>query len=356
MAAALYTLYQKARAHRHQQQTGTAGGTSTEAIAGTSDEEDPSAQLLKTAFELMQCTTSAANHHAASVADGGDVVLEDDFLYVAGTATTTRTPSQQQQDTEETFCQAVREEWWNAVYGPDFLVSPSSSSSSSSSPQTFHNVPHHGTGLSGIRYYTAYEATIPASRNGNKVGVTISRLPLGLYVRSIQPGSEAALTGIPVKSVLVSINGIPLLAEPSRHALERLWLYEGYFRGSSSSDDDTTTKMISAFPTTTDELKLNTPTSTTATTADDIARMVHEPVVLQLIHQGKLFHVTLLSNPPWGITWAPCGNFPLVKRVYSFAADAGVQKGSLVAAVNDRSVRDMDHEDAALYLRELFEN
>ena len=232
----------------------------------------------------------------------------------------------QEEEEEDTFDAEVRQEWFNAVYGPDFLPAD----------QPVREAPQQGVGLAGLSCFKTYQAVIPANSVGQKVGVTISRLPLGLYVRSVAPGSEAALLGIPYKSVLVSINGQPLLAEASRPALERIWYYEGLFATSSTQQEKIPNEPLDDNKSTTD-------------------LTVKEPVALRFIRNGQLLDVLLVSNPPWGITWAPCGNFSLVKRVYSFAAESGVQRGSLLAAVNDRTARDMDHADTALALRALFE-
>ena len=61
------------------------------------------------------------------------------------------------------------------------------------------------------------------------MGVTISsRLPLGLYVRAVEPGSEAALAGVKEESALLSVNNMVSLAEPSIQTFERVWKYAGH--------------------------------------------------------------------------------------------------------------------------------
>ena len=62
----------------------------------------------------------------------------------------------------------------------------------------------------------------------------------------------------------------------------------------------------------------------------------------------------LFTKGPFGISWAPCGNFALVQRSYSFAQAAGVRRGCIVAAVNGKSFRDLDHEGIALALKDAF--
>ena len=160
------------------------------------------------------------------------------------------------------FPPAVREEWINAVFGKDYCSSNRSSHNNSSPLQQEQKKQqeHQGMGHAGIASYTSYTTTIsnpmpqpqhqphasgtspsspspatttsttsttPSTNNNNKVGITISRLPLGAYVRRVAIHSEAALLGIQVGDVLVSINGWNVLCEPSRLLLERLWQYEG---------------------------------------------------------------------------------------------------------------------------------
>jgi hypothetical protein len=237
---------------------------------------------------------------------------------------------------DDVFRPHVREEWINAVFGTDFFAMSSSSSS--------YQAPTQGVGLSGIPSYVTYPVTIAGGAANTKVGVTISRFPLGLYVRKVLPGSEAFFAGISPDSILVDVSGMAMLVEPSRQALERLWQYEGHFQESTANNDDVLLDPRNAdggvVPHGNVEKK----------------RAVREPVALTFIKNGELYTVLMLSNPPWGISWAPCGNFPLVKRAYSLAADAGVRPGSLVAAVNGKSFREMDHAATALELRDLFQS
>lgn len=221
----------------------------------------------------------------------------------------------------------VRQEWINAVFGREYCLS---------STQT---QPRQGLGLAGVPApFNSYSVRIPAvSQQGedDKLGITVSRLPLGLQVRKVHPHSEAAFLGIEVGSVLVSINGMYLLAEPTKQALERLWQYEGYLESDTNSSSES------------DEAK-------SPGKEDENAKSVNEPVSMTFIKNGRLKTVLFLSNPPWGISWATCGNFPLVKRVYSFAADAGVQRGSLVSLVQGQSFRAVDHAGVAEILRDTF--
>ena len=62
--------------------------------------------------------------------------------------------------------------------------------------------------------------------NNSRLGMTISRIPLGLYVRAVSLDSEAYVAGISPGSVLVSINRtLGMLGERSDGALMRLWTY-----------------------------------------------------------------------------------------------------------------------------------
>ena len=246
--------------------------------------------------------------------------------------------SQQQGEEPDIFRPEVREEWIHAVFGRDFFAG-----------QADYTAPRQGVGLSGIPSYVTYQSKIAVNTTTDKVGVTISRLPLGLYARKVDVGSEAFYAGVQENSVLVDVNGMPVLVEPSRPALERLWQYEGHFE----QDAGTTYNNINN-----DDGIVDRPTDTTAQLNVDASsrKVVREPVALTFIKDGALYTVLMLSSPPWGISWAPCGNFPLVKKAYSLAADAGVRPGSLVAAVNGKSFREMDHAATALELRDLFQS
>ena len=203
----------------------------------------------------------------------------------------------------------VRDAWIDAVFGQAF-------------PE------QRGRGLvEGFQPYSSFTATVtlPPSKE-QKLGLTLSRLPLGLYVRHVQPQSEAALAGVDVDSVLVSINGIALLAEPSKQALERLWQYQGHLKANDDVEE--------------------TPDPT-----------MRDPVVMRFWKTGRGdYTVLLLSPPPYGISWASCGNFALVKRAYGAAAEAGITRGALVASVQEESLRVMDHRGVAEALRTLQES
>jgi hypothetical protein len=240
---------------------------------------------------------------------------------------------------EGVFRSGVRNEWINAVFGKDFFASPD------------YQAPRQGVGLSQIPSYVTYSVDIsPAVDNKDseddsvdKFGLTLSRIAIGLYVRRVQQGSEAFLAGVKENSILVSINGMAVLAEPAKQALERIWQYEGYVWGENVTEEERAPGLSSS--TSSISLEPNLPPCTTPS--------IKEPVTVTLIRDGKMYSVLFLSNPPYGITWGPCGNFALVQRVYSHAAVAGVRRGSLVASVNGLSLRTLDHAGTAEILRDL---
>ena len=318
-------------------------------------------------------------------------------------------------DTVTTFRDDVRTEWIHAVFGTDVLaaLSGGGGGGSGSYPRTRL---HRGMGLAHIAPYTAYQVSIPAAVtatpfsststtttssttsprsnshvNGNNaspsnhpssvLGISIARLALGLYVRHIQPGSEACCAGVVVNSVLVSINGMNLLAEPSKQALERLWQYEGhlqpphYVEKEKDQDHPHQTPMLAATTapatTTTTKTKTKTKTKTTKSSSstplstsgqDSLLCPIQHPLHMTFIHQGRLYSVVFLSNPPYGMDWAPCGNFALVKRSYAHAQQAGVLKGSIIANITSSvqqqqqqqgDILDLDHTSAASTLKAL---
>ena len=236
-------------------------------------------------------------------------------------ATDDMTQTTASQDTATSFRTDVRNEWIQAVFGRDFPYNNTASGT------------QQGVGLAKIPAFTAYTVRVPPNPKEEKLGITLSRLALGLYVRKVRVGSEAWCAGIMPNSVLVDINGLSLLAEPSKQALERIWLYEGIFRvkettflGNGSNKNRV-----------------------------DTCSPIDHPVTLTLIHKGHLYKATLLSNPPYGIDWSPCGNFALVKRVTGYGAKVGIKRGAIVAKVNEKTLHDMDHTDCATELRDLFE-
>lgn len=160
------------------------------------------------------------------------------------------------------------------------------------------------------------------SRQTSKIGATISRIPLGIYVRSISLTSEAYTVGISPGSILIDINGLGLLGETSYRAVERLWHYAGDYVGEMGNGS-------------TDNLQ------------------VKKPIQLRFFKNSQVYTVFLMSSTPLkGIEWAPCGNFALVQRSSGLAAQCGVRRGCLVLAVNDIGMRQLDHAGVAKALIE----
>ena len=233
-----------------------------------------------------------------------------------------------------------------------------------------------------------------------KLGITITRIPLGLYVHAISIDSEAYAVGISPGSILLDINGtLGLLGERSDRALERLWRYAGLFSGRSNcgggggivGDENyahngttgatTANNNTSSSSSSGNSLKRSIgssskkgdtsnnggggcnehPASTSASSSSSKNNLhVKKPIVLRFYQSGRIYHTTLLSGQPLrGIHWAPCGNFALVHKVLpgSIAAEAGVRRGSLVVGVNNTlGLRSLDHGGVARILRDKFMN
>lgn len=197
-----------------------------------------------------------------------------------------------------------------------------------------------------------------------RLGITLSRIPLGVYVRSVAATSEAYFAGILPGSILVDINGLGVLGEPTHKLLERLWQYENVAStlggGGSGSGIAATMKGDDEGNGNNGDGSSPNPTNSNQNQHSSSASQyctyggIQGPVALRFIRNGRLYTAILLGKAPFGISWGPCGNFALVQRSYSFAESAGVRRGCLVAAVNGRSLRDMDHVDTADELRRLF--
>jgi hypothetical protein len=239
------------------------------------------------------------------------------------------------------FRNDVRQEWIDAMFGKDFYATATTSTTATASTSIDDKYipPRQGSGNAGIASYVTYGCTIPAQQQraegegeekkdqGQKVGVTLARMALGLYVHHVEVGSQAQFTGVLPGSILVDINGMGLLGEPSRQALERLWQYEGHFVNSTNK----------------------------ATKQQQEQHQPLGPIAMKFYHHGETYTKIFVSSPPFGISWAPCGNFALVQRTYALAAQAGARRGCLVAAVGATTIRhDLDHEVAAAALRDLF--
>ena len=230
--------------------------------------------------------------------------------------------------TTTSFRSDVRNEWIQAVFGTDFLSWDTTTTK-------------QGVGLAQIPSFTSYGVKILPQKEEEKLGITLSRLALGLYVRQVTVGSEAWCAGVIPNSVLVSINGMCLLAESSKQALERIWQYEGQYHLQVENNTNTnySQKMM---------MDQNNP---------KLSNIITHPIHMTLIHKGLLYTVTMLTNPPYGIDWSPCGNFALVKRTYAQGATAGVKRGAIIAKVNDKDIiyDGLDHTMCATELREAFQ-
>jgi len=250
------------------------------------------------------------------------------------------------------FRNDVRKEWINAMFGPDFFPDHQGTGSATESSTAECTPPRQGVGLAGIPSYLSYAATIPPAKDaaeaGKKVGMTLSRIPVGVYVRLVDIESEAYAAGVVPGSVLIDINGMGVLGEPSHKLLERLWKFEGHFDEFTDSKGVESNKSGSSLGKENSDGKQDHHNNGQHTN--------HQaPIVLKLIKDGIVYSAVLMTKPPFGISWAPCGNFALIQRTYSLAQKAGVRRGCIVAAVNDKSLREMNHLDTAMYLKDQFD-
>ena len=241
-------------------------------------------------------------------------------------------------------------------------ASPTKSAMSRGSPSksVISSITGGTLGASVVEDATADDDTTQRPR----LGITLSRIPLGVYVRSVAATSEAYFAGILPGSILVDINGLGVLGEPTHKLLERLWQYEnvastlggigggGGIAATMKGDEEGNGNNVdgsSPNPTNNSQNQNSSSASQYCTYGG-----IQGPVALRFIRNGRPYTAILLGKAPFGISWGPCGNFALVQRSYSFAESAGVRRGCLVAAVNGRSLRDMDHVDTAEELRRLF--
>ena len=207
---------------------------------------------------------------------------------------------------------------------------------------------------------TTGPTTAASSGEGDppRLGITLSRIPLGVYVRSVAATSEAYFAGILPGSILVDINGLGVLGEPTHKLLERLWQYENVAGGGGAGGGGMGARKEGDTPGRSSDGPSSPPGSgsNSASSSSQYCTYgnIQGPVALRFYRDGRLSTAILLGRAPFGISWGPCGNFALVQRSYSFAEGAGVRRGSLVAAVNGRCFRGMDHVDAAEELRRLF--
>jgi hypothetical protein len=220
---------------------------------------------------------------------------------------------------ESSFSSVARKEWIYAVFGKS-LQQPK------------------GKGLAQIDEYTCRSIHIPPLNDNENLGITLQRLTLGVYVRTVEPGSESEIAGVLPQSVLVKVNDICLLAEPSKQALERLLQYEGLFKTLADNAEFANPNLstLSEVPKTKSDLSIT------------------DPVRMTFIKNGRLYEVLFLSCPPFGLEWAPCGNFALVKR--NEGSHHSIPRGAIVASVNSTPIDDLDHTTSAKYLKEIMDS
>ena len=236
-------------------------------------------------------------------------------------------------------------------------------------------------GLAGVPSYVAYTAVIPpvppaaapslssnaltldsasAADDGGdrgKVGITLSRIPIGVYVREVDATGDAFAAGVVPGSVLVDVNGLGVLGEPSHKLLERLWQYEGHINKLGAGGGKRSIARLEQerwASGSSGGVGGGSKSKAGGGKGDADGGATRGPVALRLIHSGRLYTALLLSPPPFGISWAPCGNFALVQRSYSHAEKAGVRRGCIVASVSGRSFRRLDHGETAAELKVRF--
>ena len=195
-----------------------------------------------------------------------------------------------------------------------------------------------------------------------KLGLTISRIPLGLYVHSIATSSEAYAVGVSPGSILVKINGLGMLGERSDRAMERVWRYAGLDTRRSNVGPGNEMRVSGG-----KALSRSSSNSSQADEATIESLKVQRPVHLTLYKSGRLYDVVLLSgNALGGINWSSCGNFGLIHKVPegSKAALCGVRRGTLLIALSGsdpggadgtvQSCRSLDHAGIASQVKELY--
>lgn len=356
--------------------------------------QDLSDQLQKTGSALtsvLRCTTT--NTTAGVVNDDDD----DKEWTPAAAATTAMTNSSRSASemsmpasTVQAPPDAIKQDWIDACFGSNFPTSLDMTTTRRSTNRGSVGTISTSTTFA-IPTVCMLQGDVDiedeTTTSSSRVGLTLGRLALGVYVQSVQVGSEAAMAGILPESILVAINDLPVLAEPTQQLLERLWQYEGIFTSRSRGDEDNVDEDDNNNDVDNDilqrinpETHVNSSTATAANTnknwgvrnhadsaLDGVAR---EPVIFVLIRASQIYTAILLSTSStnansggggagWGIQWAPAAvNLPTIQRVGGIAATAGLlpHRGSLVAAVNGKSLREMDHVATARRMRDIFAN
>ncbi len=260
------------------------------------------------------------------------------------------------------FRNDIRQEWIDAMFGVNFFPNKNIHNNTSGNVNEYYTPPRQGVGSANIPSYLSYTATIPSTKdvvksNNDKVGLTLSRIPIGVYVRLVDIESEAYAAGIVPGSVLIDINGMGVLGEPSHKLLERIWKFEGHFDeyhdiGNNSDHGGVGSRKNNPNPKHKHKDGINDSNHDVGAGAGGRHKSV---ITLKFIKDGIVYSALLMSGTPMGVSWAPCGNFALVQRTYAMAQKAGVRRGCIVAAVNDKSLRQMNHLDTAMYLKDQFE-
>lgn len=259
------------------------------------------------------------------------------------------------------FRNDIRQEWIDAMFGVHFFPKKNIHNNTSSNVNEYYTPPRQGVGSANIPSYLSYTATIPSTKdvpksNNDKVGLTLSRIPIGVYVRLVDIESEAYAAGIVPGSVLIDINGMGVLGEPSHKLLERIWKFEGHFDEYHDIGNNSDHGGSGGFDSRKNNPKLKDGINDSNHDVGAGGGGRHKSVItLKLIKDGIIYSALLMSGTPMGVSWAPCGNFALVQRTYAMAQKAGVRRGCIVAAVNDKSLRQMNHLDTAMYLKDQFE-
>ena len=225
----------------------------------------------------------------------------------------------------------VREDWIDAMFGSNNCNLIISNKASSRSRNRSRN-----SGMGCIHFGNPYISHITSpirTDSAQALGMTISRITLGVFASHVDPASEAAVAGILPGSVLLKINGLCIAADPSHITLQRLYQYQ--------------------------------------------TGRAEFPIGLEFIYKAKPYRVLLhcpTTQQGWGIAWAPVGNFPLLQHVskQGLAYQSGIRhRGSLLSSITLRSdgdslydsdvaneiscsFRHYDHSGMAAMLQKLF--
>jgi phosphatidylinositol 3-kinase len=318
--AALYTCYNNYQQSQQEQQQRQGGGT------GTDELEVASFQHLAATGLLPSPSSRSSNSNRSIVTSSSSSHF---YRY--------RTME------EPVFRDSVREEWMLASFGPG----GGSASRSGSPAHTGNSNIKAGVCVSGGGTCSTITRTLrrrrlsesaardqpasigsgshddssnnSASTGSDKLGMTLANVSVGLYVHHVVAGGEASLVGIPSGAILVRVNQHPVVAEPTKAVLERVWLSESQQQHHQQQG-----------------VALASAADTAAT-----------GTVLEFWHNSQSYHAVFLSQQ-WGIAWAPAVQCCSVKRVYAQAARVGVVRGSWLLAVNRVPVSSLEQARQAL--------